>query len=91
MRRRTRNTVTAAASLHRELRDTALALRCAYERFNYVSDPELVEASVYEINSLKARYNYLIRQAKEQGGTAPGPAEPCVAAAATEGDGPCLS
>lgn len=35
--------------------------------FNNVSDPELVDASIYEINSLQAHYSYLLRKAKEQG------------------------
>ena len=91
MRRRTRNNFSPEAQLRRELQDTAMALRCAYERFNYVWEAELVEASVYEINSLTARYNYLIRRAKAQGAPADEKAESCVAAAATEGGGPCLS
>ena len=40
-----------------------------------VVDPELVEACIYQINALKARYNYLIRALKE----------PDAAAAAMEG------
>ena len=55
---------TAADDLRLELQDAALSLRCAYDRFNHVTDPELVEASIYEINSLQARYNYLLRRAK---------------------------
>ena len=43
MRRRTRDNFSPEAQLHRELQDTALALRCAYERFNYVWEAELVE------------------------------------------------
>ena len=65
-------------------RDTAQALRRAYDRFNYVSDPELVESCVFEINSLQAKYNYLLRQAKI-------PAESCVAALSTGGGNVCLS
>ena len=42
---------TAADDLRLELQDAALSLRCAYDRFNHVTDPELVEASIYEINS----------------------------------------
>ena len=43
---------TAADDLRLELQDAALSLRCAYDRFNHVTDPELVEASIYETNSL---------------------------------------
>ena len=42
-------------------------MRTARLQFNYALDPELVEASVYEINSAKARYNFLLKQAREQG------------------------
>ena len=83
---------TAATQLRQELQDTAQALQCAYARFNYVSDPELVEASVYEINSLKARYNYLLRRIKEQSDTASKEEEAPVAAATTiKGGGICQS
>ncbi len=71
-----------AAQVRRELQETAQALRRAYERFDFASDPELVDASVYEINSLQARYSYLLRAAKE--------AEPAFCAAAEEGR-PCRS
>ena len=53
------------AELQQELQDTGKALREAYEKFNYVSDAELVEACSYEISALKARYSYLLRRIKE--------------------------
>lgn len=94
---------TTADDLRLELQDAALSLRCAYDRFNHVTDPELVEASIYEINSLQARYNYLLRRAKALHGGAPVEtpcARPvprvqqsvaCVAAAAMEGGRSCPS
>jgi hypothetical protein len=78
-----RNAPTAA-DLTEELQQTRLALANAYDRFNFVSDPELVDASIYEINSLKAKYNYLFRKLKEQ-------EAPCVAAGAMEGGSVCQS
>ena len=54
-----------AAELQQELQETGRALREAYEKFNYVSDDELVEACSYEISALKARYSYLLRRIKE--------------------------
>ena len=86
---------TAADDLRLELQDAALSLRCAYDRFNHVTDPEL--------NSLQARYNYLLRRAKALHGGAPVEtpcARPvprvqqsvaCVAAAAMEGGRSCPS
>ena len=53
------------AELQQELLETGRALREAYEKFNYVSDDELVEACSYEISALKARYSYLLRRIKE--------------------------
>ncbi len=84
MKKRNDDARSAAAELQRELRDTAQALRRAYERFNYVCDPELVESCVFEINALQAKYNYLLRLAK-------GPADGYVAALAAGGGGICLS
>lgn len=74
----------SALQLQLELRDTAQALRRAYERFNYACEPELVESCVYEINALQAKYNYLLRVAKQ-------PPENCAAALAADGGGVCLS
>ena len=52
--------------LREELQQTNVALTCAYDKFNYVTEPELIEASIYEISALKARYSYLLRCIKEQ-------------------------
>lgn len=52
----------------RELQACMEALRLdlnrAYTAFNMADDADWVEACVYEINALQARYNYLIKQAK---------------------------
>ncbi|SMC72204.1 DUF2508 family protein [Papillibacter cinnamivorans] len=53
------------------LKDTQRLIRQAYLEFNTAKDPELIEACVYEINSLQARYAYLLRRIKECGGAAP--------------------
>ena len=85
-KRRTEAQQSAQAQLQRELYATGQALKEAYEKFNYVSEPELVEACVYEISALKSRYNYLLRCIKERSGQT----EPaCVAAAAMEGGRTC--
>lgn len=87
-KRRTETNTDPHGQLQQELFSTGLALKNAYEKFNYVSEPELVEACVYEISALKARYNYLLRCIKELDGQAQ-PA--CVAAAAVKGGPACLS
>ena len=95
-------TSTTADELENELQAVALSLKCAYDRFNHVTDPELVDSSIYEINSLQARYNYLLRRIKALHGGAPVEAprarpvpqirqEVACAAAAMEGGQACPS
>ena len=40
-------------------------LNYAYAQFNIYSDPDLVDACVYEINALQSRYSYFVRQVKQ--------------------------
>ena len=55
----------ALLELKTSLQDTQSALNSAYTAFDYASDPELTEACIFEIRSLQARMNYLVRQIKE--------------------------
>lgn len=87
-KQRTESHQSANGQLQRELYSTGQALKEAYDKFNYVSEPELVEACIYEISALKSRYDYLLRCIKERSGTAQ-PA--CVAAAAMKGGKACQS
>lgn len=50
--------------LRRELWDTARELHFAYARFDFVTDPVLIEAGIYDINALKSRYDFLLRKMK---------------------------
>ena len=43
-------------------------LQQAYHHLDLVVDPELVESCVYQINSIQARCNYLIRAIKTHHG-----------------------
>lgn len=52
------------------LNDAHFALRQATARFNATTEPELVDACIYEINAVESRYNYLLRIIKERGGEA---------------------
>ena len=49
------------------LEKTQEQLRHAHTDFNRVSEPELVESAVYQINALQAKYAYLLRRIKELG------------------------
>lgn len=48
------------------LQEAADDLAAARARFNHATQPELVEACVYEINAQQARYAYYLRLAREQ-------------------------
>lgn len=54
--------------LTKELRDVNLQLKGAHERFDYICEPELIDACIYEIKYLKAKYDYLLRCIKTQTG-----------------------
>lgn len=56
--------------LLRELSELRGALAAAYMRFDTATEPELVDACVYEINAAQSRYNYQLRLIKERGGEA---------------------
>lgn len=57
--------------LERELCETSRRIQQAYDAFNLVSDPDLIEAWVYEINAQQARYAYLLKRRKALGTPAP--------------------
>lgn len=47
-----------------ELEDARRALEIAYARFENVVDPDLIDCSIYEVNSVMERYKYLLKLAK---------------------------
>ena len=47
------------------MRSTRAQLNHAYAQFNLYTDPDLVDACVYEINALQSRYSYFVRQVKQ--------------------------
>lgn len=51
--------------LMNSLARTRTLINQAYGGFNTASDSDLIESYVFEINSLQARYNYLLRRVKE--------------------------
>lgn len=51
--------------LKKSLDHTRTLINQAYGGFNSTSDADLIESYVFEINSLQARYNYLLRRFKE--------------------------
>ena len=49
------------------LADTKRSLEVARESFEFAREPELVDATAFEIKALEARYSYLLRLVREQG------------------------
>ncbi len=50
--------------LEQSLQDTRVGIAQAYAGFNAAADGDLVESYIYEIQALRARYCYLLRQRK---------------------------
>ena len=55
---------TLRSQLQQQLNETRRELALSYAQFNFASEPELVEACVYQISAIQARCNYLIRAIK---------------------------
>ncbi len=53
--------------LLRQIRETSARLTAAHNRFENECDEDLLDSVIFEIQSLKALYRYLIRMAKEEG------------------------
>lgn len=53
--------------LLREIKETSGWIRTLEQSFELQSDPDLIEACIYEINANKARYRHLLKQAKREG------------------------
>lgn len=52
------------AALKETMRSTQGALERAYNGFNRTADSDLIEAYVYEINALRHRYSYLLKEVR---------------------------
>ena len=53
-------------SLREELAQTRYALEIAYSNFDNVTDPDLIDCYIYEVNAILKRYKFLIEQAADQ-------------------------
>lgn len=59
-----KKTVRPVNPLTSELEEARRALEIAYSRFENVVDPDLIDCSIYEVNSIMERYKYLLKLAK---------------------------
>lgn len=58
---------TADDALVEQIKDTHARLLGAYNRFQMESNADLLDSVIYEIESLKAQYRYLIKKAQAEG------------------------
>ena len=54
-------------SLISDIEKIKVAIESAYSNFENVSDPDLIDSYIYEVNAMQKRYKFLLRQAKEIG------------------------
>ncbi|GKU27379.1 YaaL family protein [Clostridium folliculivorans] len=53
--------------LLRQIEDARLELEWAWEVFNYVNDPKLIEVAIFSEQAARTRYEFLISEAKRFG------------------------
>lgn len=51
--------------LVREINMTRAALEAAYSNLDNVTDPDLIDCCIYQVNCEQLRYRYLLQKAKE--------------------------
>lgn len=52
------------ARMNSEINDIRHDLNHAWQTFNSTTDPSLTEASIFEINSLRAKYDHILKGAR---------------------------
>lgn len=53
-------------TIREELAQTRYALEIAYSNFDNVTDPDLIDCYIYEVNAVLKRYKYLLEQAAKK-------------------------
>ena len=57
--------LTYQESLMLELQKTRCELEDAYAGFDYVTEPDLIDCYIYQLNAVMKRYRYLLQQTSE--------------------------
>ncbi|MCM1183070.1 MAG: YaaL family protein [Roseburia sp.] len=60
--------LTPREKLLDDIEKTQHALEVAYCGFDYVTDPDLIDCYIYEVNSALKRYRFLLQQAERMQG-----------------------
>lgn len=55
--------IPESSSFWKDIARTKSALDRAYSNFENVIDPDLIDSSIYELQSIQMRYRFLLRQA----------------------------
>ena len=58
--------ITSQADLTTEIKEIKEKLRNVQNRFNLYTDFDMTDACIYEMESLEARYRFLIKKAKKE-------------------------
>lgn len=64
---RRKKSLKESDNLIKEIKRAELDVSTAEKFFAFVSDPELVDIAIYDLEAKKTKYSYLIRLAKEKG------------------------
>jgi len=56
---------TLRSKLQQQLNETRRELALSYAQFDFASEPELVEACVYQIKALQTRSDFLLRRIEQ--------------------------
>ena len=52
--------------LYHQILQSKIALDTAYAIFEYATEPDLIDCSIYELKAAQSRYRYLLTQAKQR-------------------------
>ena len=63
-KKKTSDTISEKENLCLEIRDVLTKLETTYNVFNMTDDESLIEAVIYEQNSLLSRYEYLLSRVR---------------------------
>ena len=67
MRQRLFREETAPHPIIEAIRAVCESIDATQSRFEQETDPDLIESAIYELQSLRAKYRYLLRTARSEG------------------------
>ena len=55
-----------AAGTRRKIAQVRMQLACAEDLFNFVTDEDMLDSCIYQLNSLQLYYGFLMRQVRQE-------------------------